>query len=299
MSKRKLTIAVISDVHLGTYGCHARELDLYLKSIEPELLVINGDFIDGWQFSKRYFPASHTRVLQRILKMMAAGTRVVYVTGNHDEMLRQYSGFSIGNFSIEDKLVLHIEGKSFWFFHGDVFDLTMRHAKLIAKLGGFGYDLLILANRFANQVLQRFGRERYSFSKSVKDSVKLALKHINRFETTVADIAIENGYDYVVCGHIHEPVVKTFANQRGCVTYLNSGDWVENLTALEYHERRWSINRFNEAELGESEFPEPIGIGGTLDITAVTARIVQLSAQGSRTVNFVPSPATVSTSMVP
>src|SRR5437870_2634244 len=98
MQKRTLDIAVISDVHLGTYGCHAREIEQYLRSIAPRRLIINGDFIDGWQFSKKYFPESHTRVLQRVLKMMSEGVKVFYLTGNHDEMLRRYSGFQIGNF---------------------------------------------------------------------------------------------------------------------------------------------------------------------------------------------------------
>ncbi len=274
MSKRKLDIAVISDVHLGTYGCHADELELYLKSIAPDLLIINGDFIDGWQFSKRYFPASHTRVLQRILKMMSYGTRVVYVTGNHDEMLRQYSGFKLENFAIEDKLLLELDGKQFWFFHGDVFDMTMRHAKWIAKLGGIGYDILIILNRFANRILERLGREKYSFSKTVKDSVKLALKHINQFETTVSEIAVDNGYDFVVCGHIHEPVIKEFENKKGKVTYLNSGDWIENLTSLEYDAGEWAIYRFDPAELSERDFADTIEIGGTLEIAALAARII-------------------------
>ncbi len=273
MKKRSLDIAVISDVHLGTYGCHADELERYLRSIEPDLLVINGDFIDGWQFSKRFFPASHTRVLQRILKMISTGTRVVYITGNHDEMLRQYSGFQLGNFSIEDKLLLEIDGRKFWFFHGDVFDLTMRHAKWIARLGGIGYDFLIIVNRSVNRFLERFGREKYSFSKTVKDSVKLALKHINQFETTVSEIAIDNGYDHVICGHIHEPVIKSFSNQRGSVTYLNSGDWVENLTALEYCDGEWTIERFNASRYAEIDFADTIEIGSTLEVAALAARI--------------------------
>ncbi len=197
MLKQQLDIAVISDVHLGTYGCHADELYLYLKSIQPKWLIINGDFIDGWQFSKRYFPDSHTKVLQQILKMMTEGVKVVYITGNHDEMLRPFSGFSLGNFSLEDKLLLTIKNQQIWFFHGDVFDLSMQHGKWLAKLGGFGYDLLIGFNRFVNSLLEKFGYEKYSFSKKVKGSVKAALKHINNFEQTVADIAIENGYDYV------------------------------------------------------------------------------------------------------
>jgi len=253
MRKKALEIAVISDVHLGTYGCHAREIERYLRSIAPRVLIINGDFIDGWQFSKKYFPESHTRVLQRILKMMSEGVKVVYLTGNHDEMLRRYCGFQIGNFQLKDKLVIETDGKKFWFFHGDVFDLSMRHGKWLARLGGSGYDLLILINRFVNRFLERFGYEKYSFSKKVKGGVKAALRHINNFEQTVADIAIENGYDCVICGHIHEPVIKEMLNHKGRVTYLNSGDWVENLTSLEYADGQWAIHYYAE---NESEIPE-------------------------------------------
>lgn len=249
MRKRTLDIAVISDVHLGTYGCHARELEQYLRSIAPRWLVINGDFIDGWQFSKKYFPDTHTRVLQRVLKMMSEGVKVVYLTGNHDEMLRRYSGFRIGNFRLDDKLVLELDGRKFWFFHGDVFDLSMQHGKWLARLGGFGYDLLILINRMVNRLLVRFGREQYSFSKKVKGSVKAALRHINNFEQTVAGIAVENGYDYVVCGHIHEPVIKEMKSRGGAVTYLNSGDWIENLTALEYADGDWAIRYYEDLKI--------------------------------------------------
>ncbi|MBS1795992.1 MAG: UDP-2,3-diacylglucosamine diphosphatase [Acidobacteria bacterium] len=251
MRKRNLDVAVISDVHLGTYGCHAAELESYLKSIRPEWLVINGDFIDGWQFSKRYFPDTHTAVLRRILKMMSDGVKVVYVTGNHDEMLRRYSGFRLGGFTLDDKFLLSLDGRRFWFFHGDVFDLSMRHGKWLARLGGLGYDLLIVFNRSVNRLLERFGYEKYSFSKKVKNSVKAALRHINDFERTVAELAAENGYDAVVCGHIHEPVIKTIATPKGTVQYLNSGDWVENLTALEYVGGEWSIRYFDPAEIAE------------------------------------------------
>lgn len=243
--KREMEIAVISDVHLGTYGCHAEELEQYLSSIRPEWLIINGDFIDGWQFSKRYFPPSHFDVLRQILKMVGEGVQVVYLTGNHDEMLRKFSGFQLGNFILDDKLVLNRNGKQFWFFHGDVFDLSMQHGKWVARLGGLGYDLLILLNRSVNDLLERLGHEKYSFSKRIKGSVKGALKHINNFEETVADIAIDNKYDYVICGHIHEPVIREITNQKGAVTYLNSGDWVENLSSLEYSDGKWRINYFS------------------------------------------------------
>jgi UDP-2,3-diacylglucosamine pyrophosphatase LpxH len=260
MTKKRLDIAVISDVHLGTYGCHAVELEHYLRSIEPRWLVINGDFIDGWQFSKKYFPDSHTKVLQRVLKMMGEGVRVVYVTGNHDEMLRRYSGFALGNFLLDDKFLLEFGNKKFWFFHGDVFDLSMQHGKWLAKLGGFGYDILILLNRSVNALLQRFGYEKYSFSKKVKGSVKAALRHINDFEQTVADIAIDNDYDYVICGHIHEPIIKEIKSQKGSVVYLNSGDWVENLTALEFAGNEWRVEYFDAKQMAAVDFDDPVSL---------------------------------------
>jgi UDP-2,3-diacylglucosamine pyrophosphatase LpxH len=253
MEKRKLKVAVISDVHLGTYGCHAAELNKYLKSIDPEVLIINGDFIDIWQLSKFYFPDSHWRVLQRVIKMMMHGTRVYYLTGNHDEMLRKFSGFRLDNLHLEDKLVLTVNGERHWFFHGDVFDVTMKHSKWLAKIGGLGYDFLILINRAVNVMLQKLGREKISLSKKVKDSVKAAVKFISDFEHTAGDIAIQNNYQYVICGHIHEPAMRVYNNDHGSVQYLNSGDWIENLTALEF-EDEWKLVYYKELGLeGESD----------------------------------------------
>lgn len=246
MEKRKVKVAVISDVHLGTFGCHADELNKYLKSISPEILIINGDFIDIWQLSKFYFPDSHWRVIKRIIKMMMNGTQVYYLTGNHDEMLRKFSGAELDNFHLEDKLVLEMDGKRFWFFHGDVFDVTMKHSKWLAKIGGVGYDMLILLNRFINYLLKKVGREKISLSKRVKNSVKAAVKHISDFEQTAADIAVRNKYDYVICGHIHEPAMRKYDCNDGSVHYLNSGDWIENLTALEYNNAEWSLVYYNQ-----------------------------------------------------
>lgn len=245
MEKRKVKVAVISDVHLGTFGCHADELNKYLKSISPEILIINGDFIDIWQLSKFYFPDSHWRVLKRIIKMMMNGTQVYYLTGNHDEMLRKFSGAELDNFHLEDKLVLELDGKRFWFFHGDVFDVTMKNSKWLAKIGGTGYDMLILFNRFINYLLLKAGREKISLSKRVKDSIKTAVKHISGFEQTAADIAARNNYDYVICGHIHEPAMRKYACKEGDVHYLNSGDWIENLTSLEYNDGEWNLMYYN------------------------------------------------------
>ena len=249
MEKRTVDVVVVSDLHLGTFGCHAKELVNYLKNISPNLLILNGDIIDGWQFSKNYFPATHLEVINEILALQRNGTRVVYITGNHDEFLRRYSDLQIGNFQLTDKLIIEIDGKLTWIFHGDIFDNTTKgSAKILAKLGGKGYDILILVNRFINFSLKKLGKEKISFSKKIKNSVKKAISYINKFEETAASLAIENKYDYVICGHIHQPQQKLISTRHGRVTYLNSGDWIENLTALEYYDHAWHIYQYREEE---------------------------------------------------
>lgn len=181
--------------------------------------------------------------------MAANGVDVIYITGNHDEMLRKFSNTTIGNISIIDKAVLDLDGKKAWFFHGDVFDISIQNAKWLAKLGGYGYDFLILLNRLVNWLLEKRGKERYSLSKKIKNSVKSAVKYINDYETVISDLAIENGYDYVVCGHIHQPKMVYKENKLGKTMYLNSGDWVENFTALEYQFKRWKVYSYSKDKL--------------------------------------------------
>lgn len=242
MEKRFVEVVVMSDLHLGTFGCDAKEIVNYLKSISPQVLVLNGDIIDGWQFKKRYFPASHLQVIKEIMSMAAKGTKVIYITGNHDEFLRRYTDLQLGNLQLTDKLVMEINGKTTWIFHGDVFDATTKgSAKIIAKLGGQGYELLILINSMINWCLKKMGRNKMSFSKRVKHAVKEAVAWIDNFEQTAAELAIKNKYDHVICGHIHQPQKRIIETKDGKVTYLNSGDWIENLTALEYHNGEWEL----------------------------------------------------------
>lgn len=240
--KRPVEVAVISDLHLGMRGCRAAEVLRYLKSIDPDILVLNGDIIDVWQFKKKYFPAAHMQVVRELLGMIARQKTIYYITGNHDEVFRRFKGFETSNFKIVNKVVLPLDGKKAWFFHGDVFDVTMQHSKWLAMLGGKGYDALIWFNHLINQVSLALGKGRISLSKKVKESVKSAVKFINHFEETAAEIAIRNGFDYVVCGHIHQPANRTISMNEGQVTYLNSGDWVENCTALEYNQGEWRIH---------------------------------------------------------
>ncbi|MEM7548378.1 MAG: UDP-2,3-diacylglucosamine diphosphatase [Bacteroidota bacterium] len=250
--KRDVDLVVLSDIHLGTYGCHAKELLQYLKSVNPKSVVLNGDIIDIWQFSKRYWPKTHMQVIKHITGLIAKGVKVQYITGNHDEMLRKFVGFKMGSFSIENKTVVNLNGKRGWIFHGDVFDVTMQYSKWLTMLGAVGYDSLIILNRLINAVLIKVGKGPISMSKRVKNSVKSAVKFINNFEETVADIAVRNKYDYVICGHIHQPVIRDIEVNGKSVCYLNSGDWIENLTALEYNDGNWSIYSYEDDPLAQA-----------------------------------------------
>lgn len=238
--KRKIDILVLSDLHLGTFGCRATELYDYLRSVKPRMVILNGDIIDIWQFKKSYFPAGHMKVLKRLLKI-AAKVPVYYITGNHDEAMRRYSPAQLGHLRLVDKLYLNLDGERYWFFHGDVFDASMKHAKWLAKLGGHGYDLLIRINHIVNWMLVGLGQPRMSLSKRVKQRVKRAVAYIDDFEETAATIAIHEGYNHVVCGHIHQPQMRTIVLPKGKVNYMNSGDWIEHMSALEYTNGQWRL----------------------------------------------------------
>jgi UDP-2,3-diacylglucosamine pyrophosphatase LpxH len=281
MAKREVDIVVISDVHLGTYGCHAKELLKYLKSIKPKILILNGDIIDIWQFSKSYWPEAHMKVVRRILKFVTEGTPVYYLTGNHDEMLRKFADFNMGSLQLLNKVVLNIDGKKAWIFHGDVFDVTMQHSKWLAKLGAVGYDTLIMINNFSNWCLNLMGREKYSFSKRVKAKFKDAVKFINQFEQTAADLAIDKNYQYVICGHIHQAEIRKMESteQKGNVLYLNSGDWVESLTALEYNDKQWRIFQYKPEDfikdIDEDDKTDAEDLDAKLDVMSLLERFRQ------------------------
>lgn len=175
-------------------------------------------------------------------------------------------------------MVLELDGKKAWFFHGDIFDVTMQHSKWLAKLGAIGYDSLILINSFVNWCLKIFGREKMSFSKKIKAKFKDAVKFINSFEITAAELAVTNGYNYVICGHIHQPEKREVVTDEGKVTYLNSGDWVENLTALEYNHGEWEIfkyeaKNFIRDEVEQGELSDGEDLHGKLDVNVLLQKI--------------------------
>lgn len=244
--KRNVELVVLSDIHLGTSGCQASELLKYLKSIRPKTLILNGDIIDIWQFKKRFFPKAHLKVIKHLIGLASDRCTVYYITGNHDEMFRKFSGMKIGKLRILNDLKLDLDGKKVWFFHGDVFDVVMQYSKWLSKLGAIGYDSLIWLNTKVNWMGRFLNFEPLSFSKKIKESVKGAVKYINDFEDTAAIVAARKGIDYIVCGHIHYPEMRPVQVQGHTVNYLNSGDWIENLTSLEYNLGQWRIFNYRK-----------------------------------------------------
>lgn len=242
-ARRKVQVCIISDVHLGTYGCHAKELNQYLKSIDPDMLIINGDWLDIWNFGANYWPPEHTESLFIVLDLVRKGIPVYYLTGNHDDVMRRFSDYKLDTLELRDELFLELDGKTHWIFHGDIFDLSVNNkARWLAKLGGRSYDYLIRLNRVINFVREQMGKEKVMLSKNIKDSVKKVVKKkVSDFEEIAIERGIKHGYDYVICGHVHKPQLREVVTDKGSVMYLNSGDWVENLTALEYNDGEWTL----------------------------------------------------------
>jgi len=220
----------ISDIHLGTPGCNAELLMDFLKSIECETLYLVGDIIDAWRLRKGwYWPPRHNDVVRRILKMAKHGTHVVYVPGNHDEVLRDYAGLAFGDVTVVSEAIHETaDGRRLLVLHGDQFDSIVLYAKWLAFLGDSAYELLLKSNRVVNFVRRRFGLPYWSLAAHMKKRVKNAVQFISKFEEVVAHAALERHVDGVVCGHIHSAEIRQF----GDITYYNDGDWVESCTAL-------------------------------------------------------------------
>lgn len=231
--RRKFRTIWISDIHLGTKGCKARMLIDFLDSTDSEVMYLVGDIIDGWRLKKRrYWPASHNDVVWRILKRSKRGTRIVYIPGNHDEMMRQFSGMNFGGVEIA-RAAIHTtaDGRRLLVLHGDEFDAIMLAHRWLAFVGDALYHVLLEANRWVNAVRSRLGLPYWSLSKVAKHKVKNAVEFISAYEEVVARAAAERGVDGVVCGHIHTAETR----ELGEVTYYNDGDWVESCTALVEH----------------------------------------------------------------
>lgn len=230
MTPLKYRSIFISDVHLGFRGCRADFLLDFLRNTECEFLYLVGDIVDVWEMKSRLFwPQEHNNVVRTILGKAKHDTKVVYVPGNHDEVLRAYAGMEFGNVSIRlDAIHETATGKRLLVLHGDEFDSVVRVSRWLAMLGNRVYDWLLYLNRWVNVLRRRLGFPYWSLAAFLKHKVKNAVQFISDFEQAVAREAARRGVDGVVCGHIHHAEISMF----GDVIYCNDGDWVESCTAL-------------------------------------------------------------------
>ncbi len=255
----------LSDIHLGTRGSQAELLLDFLRYNESDELFLVGDIVDGWRLkSGWYWPQAHNDVVQKLLRKVRKGARVVFVPGNHDEFAREFVGMEFGGVEVIDHVIHETaDGKKFLVVHGDQFDIVVRHARWLAHLGDWAYDFAIWTNTWFNVARRRLGLPYWSFSKWAKLKVKNAVSFIGDFEVMLAGEARKRGVDGVICGHIHHAVIRDIEG----ITYVNTGDFVESCTAIaEHHDGRlellhWSLLEGERAATGdETALPaaEPI-----------------------------------------
>lgn len=240
---------VVSDIHLGTTHSKTDEVSRFLSSVDCDRLILNGDIIDGWHLRKsgtKKWQAKHTRFFKILMKMMERkGTEIIYVRGNHDDFLDSLAPLSIANIHIVKDYELTSHGKRYFVTHGDIFDRVTTQMKWLAMLGDVGYTLLLSFNGYYNRYRTWRGLPYYSLSQHVKQRVKTAVNYISDFEHTLADFARARKYDGIICGHIHHPENTVYEG----VHYLNSGDWVETMSALtEDEDGHWNVVYYTDIE---------------------------------------------------
>ncbi|QXX75251.1 UDP-2,3-diacylglucosamine diphosphatase [Methylovirgula sp. HY1] len=223
----------LSDIHLGTRGCQALLLLEFLKRCDVETIYLVGDIIDGWRLkSGWYWPQAHNDVVQKLLRRVHKGAKLIYVPGNHDEFMRDYIGHNFGGVEILDTAIHEAaDGKRYLVMHGDHFDMVVRHAPWLAYLGDGAYTLALVINTYVNAVRRRLGLAYWSLSAWAKMKVKTAVNHIGKFEELLALEARRRDVQGVICGHIHHAII----HDEFGVRYMNTGDWVESCTALVEH----------------------------------------------------------------
>jgi UDP-2,3-diacylglucosamine pyrophosphatase LpxH len=256
----------ISDVHLGTRGCKAELLADFLARNSCETLFLIGDIVDGWRLRRRwYWPEAHDRVVEALLHKIDAGTRVIYVPGNHDEVLRPYCGRVIAGVELMEEAVHETaDGRRMLVIHGDRFDSVIAYAKWLAHLGDGAYTLALRLSDVCHVIRRRLGLGYWSLSSYLKQTVKNAVEYICRFETAVAREVRARGFDGVICGHIHHAAIKTIDG----ILYVNDGDWVESCTAL-VEDMRGNLEIVSWASAASAR--APLAAGAASDGLAVPA----------------------------
>ena len=245
---RSIDILVLSDLHLGTNQCRVGRLYKYLKSVKPKMLILNGDIIDFWLLDLKKWPKKHTKVLSYFFNLMTDDVPIYYLPGNHDDYMKRFDGVNFHNVHIQNELFLDLDGNKTWFMHGDKNDKSVKgFIRSIAIGAGKAFDKVVGFNRFINEWEKFLGvRKQTNFSKPLKDKTKSAIKKGNEFEQQYIEEAAKKEVDTLVCGHVHRPgITKVVAlENKKEITYLNSGDWTENCTALEYVDGKWSLYRY-------------------------------------------------------
>lgn len=245
MRKRNIEVVVISNVHLGSEDCHADELLSYLNSIKPKQVILNGDFIDTDMLRNGHLPSTHLRVLKKIIGLMSTGTLVSYTIGQNDLFIRKFAPFTLEKFRLRNHMTLDLDGKMAWFLNRDLFDISPVIVRWLAGSGSLGFGLLLKLSTFYS-CLRRF------FRKANKKPHKVAIdsvSQVQQIEKALADLAIEQAVDYVICGHLRAPKKELLATGHGSCTLLSAGDWIKSLTALEYSFKRWKIYHYSEDKL--------------------------------------------------
>ncbi len=271
LKKRRIEIGVISNIYLGSDQCHAEELLAYLSSIRPGMLILNGDLIDSRQVHSGHFPPTHFKVLKKLFSMAAAGTEIYYLLGNHDALLGKFRIRDLGHLHIANTLTLDLDGEKTWVLPGDALDPSFRPLHWLCRLGKSGYALLLRSHRLRNRIRASMERGPLSFRKYAEKHPTQKGRLEEAFEKSVTDLAGRMGYDTVVCGHTHRPSKKWRESPGSEGLYLNSGDWVDSLTALEYNFKRWKLYRYKEDKLSAFYADEDLK---EMDINELIASIV-------------------------
>lgn len=240
-SKHYYQTIVLSDIHLGTTHSKVNQLCEFLDSTVCKRLILNGDIIDGWSLQKgmRRWKPQHTQFFKQIMQMSEKnGTEIIYVQGNHDDFLNQFTPLNIGGIKIVKDYILESNGRHYFVTHGDIFDKVTTEMKWLSHLGDIAYTLLLWANHYYNRYRSMRGKSYFSLSQAAKHKVKTAVSYISDFETTLVEHARTHQCDGIICGHIHHPENRMLNG----VHYLNSGDWVETLSALTEDENgHWNV----------------------------------------------------------